>query len=642
MSRLRIKLVWGGAEVIRGRWYFGLIGIYERVTGQRREGFAVSMRGVLLWCLALLLVAYVAATAVLFSFWQRNPYCLLNYTDALFYPVRRAVVAEKKGQAFIAEGQELLKAQKWGDGARLLRQGLTLYPGDLSARQALAKFNVLANQRPQAVKLLVEGLPRDYPGRTYLLGLFDLAEQGDDYDLVVSTADRYLPQLKGAAVAVDRRWLTGRKFGALAAAHRRAEALALAEAEDPGEMAVEHRVLALIELGRATEAADLLETWRKQAGTNEQTARRLQVRVSREAGRPEEMERVLEEMRALAPGDPRQAVYGIVQRAMAGRDASAKAALDDFLFRFSGAVANLQLAAEPLAEIGQRGLFERCVAAATEQGYGLQPFRVLQVQLHVQRGEWAEATAVLARMKPVPGRTVPAAEQFWLEWMGRLVAASAGPAEAAQGALVEFLRGRPWPMKIFRNSIEALRRAGRVETAREVISLAEGPYPASRWVQAQKADVAKALAERAGAAPAVPVATGPDGRLKLERFFFERIEELLRDRKWTQAEDLIREARGMVPPLSWVEPRDGDLRLAEVRLNQGRGEVPVMLASARLYLNGDAERARRVTVLAREVYDAGDKAGAIALVQIVVQRTPDDVTAKRLLAQWKPPVKAAK
>ena len=90
-----------------------------------------------------------------------------------------------------------------------------------------------------------------------------------------------------------------------------------------------------------------------------------------------------------------------------------------------------------------------------------------------------------------------------------------------------------------------------------------------------------------------------------------------------------------MPQQDWLEKRDGDLRLAEVRIAQGRGEIPAMLASAGLYVNGDVERARRVTELAREIFDAGDKPGAIALVQAVLRRTPDYPPALRQLATWK-------
>eukprot|EP01041_Mallomonas_annulata_P033428 gene33428-56052_t len=193
MKRRRIKLVWGASDVIRGRWYFGVFGLYDRLEGKREDGLAISVRGVTVGLFAMLVASYLAGTAALFSFWQRNPYCILTYGDAFWYPVRRAPVAAKKGQAFIAEGQDLLKANKWADGARVLRQGLTLYPGDLKGRQALAKFYLMANQRTQALKLLSDGLTTEFPGRSYLQSFFSAAEEGEDYDLVVATTDRFLP-----------------------------------------------------------------------------------------------------------------------------------------------------------------------------------------------------------------------------------------------------------------------------------------------------------------------------------------------------------------------------------------------------------------------------------------------------------------
>jgi hypothetical protein len=61
-----------------------------------------------------------------------------------------------------------------------------------------------------------------------------------------------------------------------------------------------------------------------------------------------------------------------------------------------------------------------------------------------------------------------------------------------------------------------------------------------------------------------------------------------------------------------------------------------------VYLNGDVERSRRVGALAREAWAAGDKSGAIALAEAVLQRTPEDVPAKRLLAELKPKPTEAK
>lgn len=640
MKRRRIKLVWGASEVIRGRWYFGLFGLYDRAEGKREDGVAISLRGVTLWAVAAVVAGYVAATAALWSFWQRNPYCLLTYADAFLYPVRRGEVAQKKGRAFIAEGQELVKANKWLEGAPLLRHGLTLYPADLPARQALAKFNVLLNQRAQAVKLLSEGLTNEFPGRTYLQSLFDLAEQGEDYGLVVATADRYLPILAKPTQMVERRWLTARKFAALITDGRFADALAAAKAAESGEMASEHQVLALVGLGKPGDAVALLDGWGKQPGADLRTVRRLQVRAYREAGRLDEMERALGELRSMTPADPRQSVYGIVQRALAGRDEAARAAQEDFLFRFGGSLENLRMLAEPLAEIGNRALFERCYGAARERGYAVQVFRVLFVHLLLQRGESADAAKVFAEAKPAPGKVLSPAEQFWFEWTGRLLDATSGPADAAQSSLVEFLRGRPWPMTVFRKSIEALRRVGRNETARDVVIVAEGLFPASKWIQEQKASLAVQLSTKPTVAAPGPVASAAPPAT--ERRFFELLDNHVTQRDWASGEKLIRELRSRRPAPSWFDAREADLRLAEVRINQGRGETPAMLASARLFLNGDTARAQRMIEIAKEFYAGGDRAGALALAQAILARTPDFSPAEQQIKLWKPAPRAAK
>ena len=624
MRNRRIKVIWGASDVIVGQWYFGLFGFYDK-----QSGLAISVRGILIWGLAMAATAYVAGALALGYFWQRNPYNRLTYVDALFYPFRRSSIVVKKGEAFIAEGQDMLKAKKWFDGARLLRHGLVLAPEDLDARQELARFNVMASQRPQAVKILREGLGARFPGRDYLTLLFDLAQEGDDFDFVVETADRYLPLMIGDAAAGDRRWLTGRKFGALLAGERKPEALAFAMADEPGELASEHRVLALVELSKFAEAQEYLNRWNQRPGADRSAVRRLEVRVAREAQQPALMDRALEEMRAEAPMDPVQAVYGVVQRAMAGRGAAANTALTDFLFRFGGTAANVLMAAEPLAEIGQRELFDRCFSAAKEQGFRLQPFRAQQVQLLVRRGEWADAIAVLDLMKAAPGQTLPVIEQFWWNWMNLLVTAAAIGTDTAQLSLVEFIRERYVPMKLCRFSIDALRRAGRVEAARDVIAVTGRSYPTSRWVQVQQAEVEKEFR-----AMRAPREVNAPSRVVSVEVFFEKLDALLGERKWVEAGALVNSVRGQNPPIAWVERRDADLLWAQVRIHHGQSELPGMVASARLYLNGDMVRSQRLLAFARETYEAGDKSAATSLVQAVLQRSPEFTAAQQLQAQW--------
>lgn len=517
-----------------------------------------------------------------------------------------------------------------GKARRCCARGLQLYPNDLHARLTLGQFYVAANQRPMSLKVLQEGLQNEFPGRAYLQVLFDIAEQGEAYDLVGRICDRYLPQLKGDAAVRDRRWLVGRQFSALVGAQHFNEALAVAAAEEPGETASEHRVLALLGRGRTDEALAQLAEWRQRPRADLQAVLRLRVRALREAKQFEEMERAIEELRALSPADSRSAVYGVVQRAMAGREESAQAALKDYLFRFGGAAQNLQLVAEPLAEVGHLPLLERCVAAATERGYPLRPFQILLVQTQVTRGEWATASRTLAAIKPPTGRDAMQG-QLWHDWMRRLIDTALNQSDAAPVGLLEFLRSRPWSIKIYQKSVEALRLAGRFETARDVIAQAGGAFPESEWLETQKTEVAREII-----AHQPVVAEAVVAKLPPEKIFFQRLDEFIRTEQWLPAEQLMREARNAQPAPSWLGPRDGELRLALMRVAHAKGQVPEMLAAARLYLNGDNERSQQTLNFGRTLFAKGDKDSAIALAKEVLRRTPDFPPAVRLLSEWQP------
>lgn len=628
----RLKFVWGGSRVIQARWHLGLFGFYSRVEGKRDDGLAISGRGLLLWTLGLVVAAYVGGATALYFLWQRNPYSVLSYADAVFYPWRREAIAAKKGQAFIAEGTDLWRQKKYHEAATLLRQGLARYPQDFRARITLAQYYLLANRRPLALAVLQEGLTDDFPGRAYLQTLFDVAEQAEDFDLVVQLSQRYRSRVADGAGRRDRLWLDGRQFSALMAMERKTEALALALASGDGDPASERRVLALIALDRAAEAVAYLAEWRQRPGADARLVVRLQARALREAKQFEAMEAALVELRRLSPAVPAPAVYGVVQRVLAGRDDAARAAFDDYLFRFGGATSNLQMLAEPLAEIGELALLQRCAVAAAERGYPAAPYQTLLVQLYVQRGEWAEAARQLQRMSPAKGREAPAA-QAWRDWMQRLLDAAITPGEGTQLAMVEFLRSRTWPVRIFRKSIEALRRAGRVETARDAAGIAIGAFPASAWLKTQTVEIEAALAaQQVAATAAMPAAVAL--RQWGEKPFWTRLNGLIEERKWSEADELVKALREARPRPVWLDARDADLRLAQVSVGHGLGRTLESLGAAKLYLNGDTARSAKLLDLARAWHAAGDKEGALALATEVRRKSPNYPPAQRLLAEW--------
>ncbi len=632
MKRRRIKFVWGAGNVIRGHWYLGVVGLYDRHEGEREGGIAISVRGLLYWSAGAAAAVYLAAISAMFWIWQRNPYSTLTYFDALLRPIRRAEVRAKQGQAFLSQGTDALRAKRYGEAEALLRQGLAYYPGDVNARLRLAQFYVLSGRRGLATKLLGDGMGEIYPGRNFLSGAFALEEQGENFDFIVRLAERYIPQLAGESARADAAWLREREFAALMAAERFSDALRMANAEPVGNAADEHRVLALLGAHRAADALTAIAAWAARPGADRGATVRLRARASREAGDFPEMEVALDSLQQLAPADPRPRVYGIVQRAMAGRQESARAALDDYIFRFGGSPKNLQLVVDPLAEIGQRELTAQCAAAAVERGYASEGFQAATVQAALQAGQWAEAARGLAAMKPPDERTAPTA-RIWREWRVRLLAAI-GPGETAGPTLVEFLRQRPWPVSIFRSSVETLRRADRLETARDAARAGMAAFPASAWFERQFAEIERLVAGRDVVAAAQSVGAVPVNTSLGERPYWQRLEGLLATKDWEEAERAVREARTAKPPPRWLESRESDLRWAQVRIAHGRNEPIALIAGCKLFLNGDADRAQRVLELGQTLFDEGDRATAITLAKESVRASPDLAAAQSALRLW--------
>lgn len=634
----RIKFIWGASQVIRGQWFLGLVGLYDRREGKREDGIVVSVRGMLAWGAVFGFVGWVALATAGFWIWQRNPYTLLTYGDALLYPLRSAAIAEKKGQAFIAQGQDLARAGRWYDAANLLRLGLARYPRDFRARLTLARFYQLTNQSSAGLKILKEGLADEYPGRSYLDALFKLAIQGEDFAAVVDLCVRYLPVVKRDALAAEHRWLVEKRYGALTAAERHAEALAVAETEAGGDVREERRVLSLLALRRTQDALAVLAEWRKRPGADLNVVVRLEVRALREAGRLEEMEERIGELRQRLPAEAATHVYGIVQRAMAGRGVEAGAALAEYVFRFGGFAENLLLVAAPLAEIGNLPLLQQCAEAARERGFPLTRMHAFLFDTHLGRGEWDEAGRILEAL-PHATTGKDAVDKTWREWLQLLIEAGKNSSEAPQRSLVEFLRGRAWTMALYRRTAATMLRAERLETARDILDLALRAYPSSQWAQTTAADVRERLAAQAAAQAAEPA--GTVAPTSAEAIFGQRLDYLLRIKNWTEAERHLAQTLALAPAPDWLEGREAAIRLARVRIAQGRRDLPALREAAQRFLNGSVVRSQELHALAGEIFSAGDRAGAIALTREILHSTPGFAVAQRSLREWDPTAEPA-
>ena len=644
----RLKLIWGAGHVIKGRWYFGLFGIYDRVEGEPGSGLAISIRGFLAWLAGIAVVGYFAAAAALVLWLDRNPYNQVSYVDALTLPIRWQNFQKLRGQSLIAEGRADMKAGRWADALFRLRAGLARDPGDLTARLLLAQFFVATNQRPLARRTLNEGLSVTFPGRTYLEAVISMAAYAEDYATIENVAERYLPGLTAAAHARSRRWLTERRLQNLIESGQGERVISFTQTERvvPEATLNELRVLALLKLGRTQEAVHQLQRWLERSPSDAEVVTRLLVRATREAGQIEAMDRALAEMIARSPGSPAPFVYRVVQLTLAGRTEAAREALDDYFRRFGASAENLRLVADPLASIKAATELGRIVEVAREQGFATRGLRLLQAQAFLLDGSPGEAKRILGllgyedssantkvgilRPAGTSNPRVVAFEQATQAWLLVLAEALVSPAPAAQSALLEAMAKRPSTIASLREIVLILRRAGRTETAEAVLRRAEGPYPENPWIQAQLSELATAARmaiDKVGVRPT-------EGTVIGEKPFFAQLSANLASGNWGTAQKLVKELRAAKPPPTWLQQRDSELLLAQMRIEYGLQDRLAMLISAKLYLDGDVRRSLATLEFAQEIHAAGAKNDALLLVREVLRKDHNFPPAERLLAAW--------
>ncbi len=629
-----ITIVWSPRQQKADWRLCGLFGHY-RHSGALR--LAISVRSVLAGAGALALAAFFTGAAVKLRNLDNQPNNSITYAD-LVLPWRWPQLNAKRGQDLIERGLADLRRNKRREAYQELEFGLQRKPQSTKGRIELAQLQLQASARQKAEATLLAGLDWGYPGRAYLTQLFALAAAGENFPLWLNACDLALAQLDGKPqLATDRQWVVRQKLSALLAAGRGDEAVRLAEAEGDTQGAVmrEFKAIALLKASPAA-AVDFLEQWRRQALPPEEIMQvaRLQARVFREAGRPEDMNRVLDELRAAAPAMASPYIDGIIQRLLAGQHDKAEQSFDTFFLRFGAQLPSLVMLAEPLAEVGEEPMLRQLIELARSQRLNLLPFQRALAVAQVKNSHWADATATVETMRP----TLPKDDfqaQFWLEWMSATITAASSPTADAQTAFVSFVSNtqRVLPLALFRDALAALRRAGRPETAQRVLAIARGVFPDSVTLRQQEEGITREV-ELAQAAP--KPAPKPTATLAPEREFFLTLAAMLTAGDHAAARAEINTARAASPAPPWLAGRDAELSRDEVLIAARLHDLVGLATAANRWLNGANDRANAALELARELHATEATAEAERLLDAVLRRTPGFTPATRQLAEWRP------
>ncbi len=657
MKLPKVKLCWNGSGV-PADWRLGLFGGYSRSLGGRRIGWVISLRGALAWLGALAVVGYFTGALLLWVALERRPYNYVTYTD-LILPKRWSGVGKLRGKAQIAEGLDDIKAKRWGAGLAKLRNGIGRYPEEIEGRLVLADLYLSMKARKQAMAVYAGGLQTRYPGREYVAKVIQVAAQAEDFDGWVGACDQALARVAGQPnLDGEHRWLIQEKLRALIAAERTDEALVLAEAEgeSPHPAISELRVLALLAAHQPAEAVRFLQAWSERTGPKaDQQILRLQVRAYREAGELAAMGQALETLRQLTPVDPRPYVYAILQWLLAGQRDEAKRVMESFYLRFGSTPQYLQILAAPLGEIAERELLEQLIAFARQQGFALTPLRHALVQALMERGDWREAGGLVRELAADP-KADPAATA-WYELLNAHVNAALDPSEGTQSTLVSLVRSRQFSLGFYKGLIRSLERAGRVATAREVVTFAQGVYAQNRAIEALRAELEGAIAAESArkeqadqlaaesrrvvraqvqaateaAAHPLPVAARAAWT---EESFFAYQANARQPGDNAPALQAIRDLRRAKP--DWLGRREPDVSLMEIRLLGVGGDVLGLRLAVRRYLTGERLRGEQVLDAARELHAGEHPQEALVVLREVVAKMPDYRFAQEILAEWTP------
>lgn len=629
-----IKLTWGAKKAQpTARWRVGLFGFYN-IHGHHDDGLAISIRGVILWSLFLLALAWVGGASLIHYRWQRATYNYVTWTDCLLYPIRKDEIAEKRGKAAIAQGFDDLKNHK-DTAIGNLRVGLHRYPKDARARITLAQVYLAWGIRPHAVKLLNDGMEFGYPGRDYLELAFNLAAQAEDYDLWIDLCQRAISQAdkKSSVSTSDRRWLSEQLVKAYFSSERHAEALAYSNmAPDlPNSLRRELKILTFLNDGDKVTATNAAANW-VAADPSSQQALRLLARCYREQNNIPKLSETLAKLRERYRTDPQVYAFSIVQLMMLNQEKEADTILDDYIFRFGAVPANYIILASALGQIGNVELIDKLRNRAREHGFKLGQIDMARLQALIQQKRWHEARLQAdALQRDLPKDTRH--QQSTLDLLARLIGAASDPAETSQAAFLEQVRERQLPLATYRRIIDTLMQNNRDTTARQVITYAIGAYPQNPYLKEKQIfldEKAKAAAEAAALA-----AAGAGNVLPANaREFYRELDQLTAANQPTTAIRLIREMRRINP--AWFSAEENEASFRELKLVAQENDILRLQLQARTYLNTDTERNNRANNFAKSLYDSGQKHAAIMLAKEIIRRSPGYDPAQKLLDIWEP------
>lgn len=642
MVRRSLIFVWGNPPTPGARWRLGLFhftrpprnnrDIRRRLELGRHQLFRyhvlrVSLRGLLAWGAAMALAAYLAGAAlVVRSLDARSPHNRVTYLD-LVSPARWGGIDRLRGETMIADAKDALAAGRYSDGLGLMRAGLARTPENHDARLQIARFYVLAKLISPSIDILMEGLDHGYPGRDYLDTLQVLLEQSgrsaelpDLFNKARFARDHATTQPDDPTEA---RWLLERHAKALFSAGRHDEAATLV-ADLPDDDLFRRR--ADLAIAEAKSDHDRVSTLAKRWAAADPLAvepRRALAVSARKRGDYSAMEDALALAQKADPLSLDVAIDAVVQQHLAGREPEAAAALDLLMFRHGGNPRLYSPAATAFAEVGfERGI-DRVETQLTLHGAPALAAQWARFSVAEKNRDWTRLLSAADVIEETHSGRLTSRQKSWLNTARLLAQTCLDNDSGLRVRLTESLADDHLALSGYLRVLEPLLSANRLDVAKKILILAEGPYPKSPAL----ADYRRRLEQAVAALPAPAEISAPDTIPDTFEGFQRGFAGALRSGD-DAALAMLAAIRRSQPP--WLSANPGRVDALELPFAVGQNDAPRVLVLVRSALRNAANTPTDLLAYAREIHPRRPRLAELILAEIVRHQPDHDETVAQL------------
>ena len=657
MSGTNIKFAWSKPPFSNLRWRLGLFCTYRQAisehTGKEyaattRSGiyplvFSIRIQGVIVWAGGLVLAAYMTGAAVLLRVYKQDPYNHeIRYAD-LAWPARWPHLRELQGQANLAQAKDQLAKGQYQPAFINLRTGLERYPADADSRIALASIHIAFRQRLQAERVIMDAFDHGYPGFDFVQRASVLLQDGDNLEGLLAFYTLAEKSFSGQIhpKSDDARIIQRAHIDTLLELNRYTEALAFAQKITPPDelLLLELKAQQAIHQNALAAAEPALKAW-LDAAPNSKSAILTLIRARRMAGRIPEMQAALARLRELDPLNPGYVTFGLTEYWQAKADEQASALLETGILHFSSDATTLVMWARIAADFGRDDFLEKIETVMSDQGLDTHPLLVVKLFAQIRKRQWQQAIHTNSRLEHANFTSIRDIQQT----AKALIDVCTQPSTADSSTkiiLIDALTRQNAQLPFYKLAIDALLAEERTDAAMDVLTLAEGAYPASGYIISKHTQAVALQASQATAIvkaqPATPAkAADTDTPFANKNKLLSSLDNLAASGQTDAALTAIQNVRKAAP--AWLDATaEAALAWREILLSAQMDDLPLLQLNLRTYLRGHPERFKPVLTQADTWFESKRQSVAVLAAREVLRARPDHRPALEAMARWAPP-----